>query len=162
MAAVTGRTSALRNAAGGLCLLTASMFLTGCGGGGDHPVAYTTGQVLCEGKPVPHVIVFFEPLAQSKSALAGKQGIGRADGDGKFVISTYGKDDGAVIGKHRVRVSAPNSESHPDFRCDCVLNPELDLVQVDVTQDGQNEFNIVLQKKTGKEPVPLGRDDDED
>jgi hypothetical protein len=161
MAAVTGHLSAMHMAFRRLCLLTASTLVLGCGGGGEFPVAYTSGQVLCEGKPVPHVIVFFEPLSQSKSALVGKQGIGHADGDGKFVISTYGNQDGAVIGKHRVRV-APPRDVPPDFRCDCVLNPELDIMQVDVKKGDENEFEVVLPKKTGNEPAAPGHDDEED
>ena len=56
---------------------------------------------------MPHVMVFFEPLQEGKSALVGKQGIAFAEEDGTFVISTYGTGDGAVVGKHRVRVGPP-------------------------------------------------------
>ncbi|MGE0760891.1 MAG: hypothetical protein AB7O38_28025 [Pirellulaceae bacterium] len=96
---------------------------------------------------MPHAMVFFEPLATGNSALAGKQGTAVADDSGKFVISTYGEQDGAVIGKHRVRVSAPNRDMHPDFACDCELNAEKDVMEVEVKKGEKNEFEVVLQKK---------------
>ena len=88
-------------------LVVGLVFTVGCGSGGDFPVAPVSGRVLCDGQPVPHAIVFFEPLQSGDSALAGKQGIARAKEDGTFVISTYGTEDGAVVGKHRVRVARP-------------------------------------------------------
>src|SRR5262245_58967756 len=91
--------------------------LAGCGSSGEFPTVPTTGRVLCEGKPVPHVMVFFEPLQNGKSALVGKQGIGHAEEDGTFVVSTYDEGDGAVTGRHRVRVGPPRGDLHPGFKC---------------------------------------------
>lgn len=127
----------------------------GCGTGGEFPTAATTGRVLCEGQPVPSVLVFFEPLQSGKSALVGKQGIGYADADGKFVVSTYGENDGAVIGRHRVRVGPPRGGEPPGFKCDCVLNSEVDVTEVEVKKGEKNDFELVLKKKTGREPKPL-------
>src|SRR5262245_43338509 len=143
----------------GLYLRRLSLFvpllatIAGCGGGADFPTAPTSGRVVCEGKPVPYVMVFFEPLQSGKSALVGKQGFAIAGEDGRYAISTYGKNDGAVIGHHRVRVVPPHSEDHPNYKCDCYLNPELDLMEVDIKK-GKNEFELVLKKKTGREPPP--------
>ncbi len=127
--------------------------LAGCGAEGDFPTVKTTGRVLCEGQPVPYVMVFFEPLQApgGKSALVGKQGIGNADGEGRFSISTYGEDDGAVAGRHRVRVGPPRGGPPPGFKCDCVLNSEVDVTEVEVKKGEKNEFELVLQKKTGRE-----------
>jgi hypothetical protein len=135
--------------------IVASLTVAGCGSGGDFPVAQTAGTVMCEGQPVPYVTVFFEPLATGESALVGKQGIGIADEQGKFIVSTYGDGDGAVVGKHRVRVMGPDRDSHPNFSCPCVLNSELDVMQVEVKSSDKNEFEVVLQKKTGKEQPSL-------
>jgi hypothetical protein len=133
----------------------AALVAAGCGSGGDFPVARTVGTVFCEGRPVPHVRVFFEPLVTGESALVGKQGIGIADEHGKFTVSTYGNGDGAVVGKHRVRVMGPDHDSFPSFSCSCVLNSELDVMQVEVKDDGTNEFEVVLHKKTGQERPSL-------
>src|SRR5262245_30784430 len=121
--------------------------LLGCRGG-DFPTAMTTGRVICEGKPVPYVMVFFEPLQTGKSAIVGKQGFAVAEEDGTFSISTYGTKDGAVVGRHRVRVGPPHSEDHPGFKCPCVLNSEVDVMEVEVKKGQKNEFELVLKKRT--------------
>jgi hypothetical protein len=127
--------------------------LAGCNSAGDFPTAKVSGRVLCEGKPAPHVMVFFEPLETGKSALVGKAGFAIAKEDGTFQLSTYGTNDGAVIGHHRVRVGPPHREDFPNYKCDCYLNAEVDLQEVDVVK-GKNEFELVLKKKTGREPAP--------
>jgi hypothetical protein len=130
-----------------------SLLIGGCNFGGEFPTAPTRGRVVCEGQPVPHVMVFFEPVETGKSALVGKSGFAIAKEDGTFVISTYGTGDGAVVGHHRVRVGLPHREDFPNFKCECYLNSEVDLTEVDVKK-GQNEFELVLKKKTGREPPP--------
>jgi len=135
--------------------LAALEALAGCSSG-DFPVAPTRGQVICEGQPVPRARVFFEPLETGKSAIVGKQGLATADQDGRFVLSTFGENDGAVIGKHRVRVDRPfDPEEKPAFKCPCVLNAEVDVTEVEVKKGVTNEFQVVLKKRTGQEPKPL-------
>jgi hypothetical protein len=138
-----------------LILALSTTLVVGCGPGGSFPVESTSGVVMCEGRPVPHVTVFFEPLGSEGSALVGKQGIGFADENGKFVVSTYGDHDGAVVGKHRVRVGGPRGDSHPDFTCPCTVNSETDVMEVEVKKDSKNEFQVVLTKKTGREKPSL-------
>jgi hypothetical protein len=131
-----------------------STLIVGCGTGENFPTAPTSGRVICEGKPVPHVMVFFEPLETGKSAIVGRSGFAIADQDGKFVLSSYGDKDGAVIGTHRVRVGPPRPEDAPNFKCDCYLNSEVDLIEQVEVKKGKNEFELVLKKKTGREPAP--------
>ncbi len=126
--------------------------LIGCGAEGDFPTVPTTGRVVCEGQPVPLVMVFFEPLQSGKAALVGKQGIANAEADGTFKVSTYGDNDGAVVGRHRVRVGPPRGGPPPGFKCDCVLNSEVDVMEVEVKRGEKNDFELVLKKKTGREP----------
>jgi hypothetical protein len=133
-------------------------FWLGCGSGGDFPTAPTSGQVICEGKPVPQVRVYFEPLETGKSAIVGRSGYAVADNDGKFVLSSYGDRDGAVIGKHRVRVGPPRPEDAPNFKCECYVNSEVDLIPELEVKRGKNEFELVLKKKTGREP-PVKKED---
>lgn len=127
--------------------------LAGCGGAGEFPTAKTTGRVLCEGQPVPLVTVFFEPLQTGKKALVGKQGVAFAEADGTFAISTYGDKDGAVVGRHRVRVGPPRGGPPPGFKCDCVLNSEVDVTEVEVKAGQKNNFELVLKKRTGQEKL---------
>lgn len=138
------------------CLLLAS--LMGCGAGGDFPTSPVSGRVICEGVPVEGAMVYFEPLREdsSSSAIVGRQGFSFTDAEGKFVLTTYNNNDGAVIGKHRVRVGGPG------VKCDCVLNEEVDLMQVEIKEGEKHEFELVLPKKTGRERPPLIDEDDAD
>jgi hypothetical protein len=141
------------------CIVLAGIALSGCDNSGEFPTAPVSGRVLCEGKPVPHVMVFFEPLESGKSSLVGRAGHAIANEDGIFVLSSYrpGEGDGAVIGKHRVRVGPPHPEDHPNYKCDCYLNDEVDLMEVEVKK-GKNKFDLVLKKRTGREPPPRKND----
>ncbi len=138
-----------------ISLIVIAALFVGCSQS-DFPTAPTTGRVICEGQPVPHVTLFFEPMETGKSGLVGKQGFAHAEADGTFSISTYGEKDGAVIGHHRVRVGLPRGDDHRNFKCACYINPEIDVMEVDVKK-GKNEFEIVLKKKTGRE-APLLKD----
>lgn len=69
----------------------------GCGSG-QMPVAPVQGKVLYRGKPLEFGSVIFQPQA-------GPAASGPIQPDGSFRLSTYGRDDGAVIGKHRVLVT---------------------------------------------------------
>src|SRR5262245_12103542 len=100
-------------------------------------------------------MVFFEPLQTGKSALVGKQGFAVADEKGTFAISTYGDKDGAVVGKHRIRVGPPHSEDHPGYKCACVLNPESNVMEVEIKRGQKNDFELVLKKRTSADPKPL-------
>ena len=130
----------------------------GCGGGGDFATAEATGVVMCNGVPVEGAMVYFEPIKQGDQALVGKQGFSWTDAQGRFAISTYdpGGEDGAVIGKHRVRVGKGESN------CDCQTNEEVDLMQVEVKAGEKNEFQLDLPKKTGRERPAPSDDEDED
>jgi hypothetical protein len=137
---------------GALAILTMLAASTGCGGGGDFATATAGGRLLCDGQPVPHVTVIFEPLPNGNAAITGKQAIGETDDKGEFQLSTYDPRDGAVVGKHRVRVAAPDRDSYPDFKCDCELDPEVDVMQVEVTASGPNRFELGLAKRVGNRP----------
>jgi hypothetical protein len=130
----------------------------GCGGSGieKFPVAKTTGRVMCEGKPVAQAHVFFEPLETGASANVGKGAFAVTDESGAFTLSTYGNGDGAVVGKHRVRVDGPNKS-----QCECVLNSERDVMQVEIKDGEKNEFEVVLPKKTARDKA-LGADEDDE
>ncbi|QDT53063.1 hypothetical protein Pan44_10780 [Caulifigura coniformis] len=106
-------------------------------------LAPTEGTVTCNGKPVPWVAVFFEPMQRGENANVGKQGIGHCDENGHFVISTYDTNDGAVVGRHQVKVGPPMGESRSGFECSCALNTELVATEIDVAE-GQNTFEIAL------------------
>jgi hypothetical protein len=77
-----------------------SAMLGGCGSGGRAPLAKTTGVVKFDGQPVEGVKVTFLP--KESTAMFSH---GTTDKEGKFTMSTYGLNDGAIVGKHNVIVS---------------------------------------------------------
>jgi hypothetical protein len=122
----------------------------GCSSG-QFPTAPVSGRVICEGKPVPHVRVYFEPLG---TGIVGPAGFAVVKEDGTFTLTSVNEGDGAVIGKHRVRVGPPHPEDFPKYKCDCYLNAEVDLLDEVEVKKGKNDFELVLKKKTGREPAP--------
>ena len=74
--------------------------LSGCGDGIDRPETVpVTGTVLYNGKPVEKAVVSFSCEGAPLSA------VGVSDAEGKFTLSTFGYNDGAIVGTHVVTVS---------------------------------------------------------
>ena len=78
-----------------LCLVALLFFAAGCNR--KPPTAPVTGVVKYKGKPLTHGSVTFQPDA----GPAGRSVIGP---DGTFELWTFEPGDGAIIGRHRVRV----------------------------------------------------------
>lgn len=133
----------------------------GCGNGMEtFPVAEVKGKVLCNGQPVPEVVVFFDPLkpkgAGGKDTThVGKLGMGISDKDGVFRISTYGDGDGAVVGPHRIRVGRPQKF---DSSCPCEIDKSFTLKEVEVKEGMSNDFEIALRPE-GLQTKPVVSDD---
>ena len=70
----------------------------GCGKA-KPATAPVTGRVLLDGKPVADAAVMFEPVD------GGVPARGSTSGDGGFTLSTFARDDGALVGRHRVSIS---------------------------------------------------------
>ncbi len=88
-----------------LALLVAGPILAGCGG--DRlTVAPVEGKVMYQGKPLEFGAVIFQPAA-------GPGASGTIQSDGSFCLSTYGNEDGAVLGTHKVAFSCFDSQ-RPD------------------------------------------------
>ena len=79
-----------------LCLLAVSL---GCSSGGEFPTAPVKGKVTYKGKEVPNGTVMFVPDK-------GPAATGEIGKDGTYTLATYGKDDGAVMGRHKVTITA--------------------------------------------------------
>lgn len=139
--------------------------MASCGSGiKEFPTSPTTGVVKCEGNPVGNVQVIFAPIGEGGDSIAGKSGYAVAESDGTFSLTTYSNEDGAVVGKHNVIVSSPKAEEHPDFECECQTDSRANVMQVEVTEDGENNFTIELPKKVkqrrgSKEEVDEDLDD---
>ncbi|MCA9005385.1 MAG: hypothetical protein KDA70_08920 [Planctomycetaceae bacterium] len=145
-------------------LLIIALFITlpGCGSSiKEYPTANVTGKVTCNGEPVKNARVYFSPIAKSGGTEAGKSGWGSTGEDGTFTISTYGTDDGAVVGSHNIMVDSPNPQHVPDFTCKCRTDGNKPVKQVEVTADGENNFEIAMTPKTKAEAARPSLDADD-
>jgi hypothetical protein len=78
--------------------LLLALAAAGCGKA-KPATAPVTGRVLLDGKPLAGAAIMLEPVS------GGVPARGSTGGDGSFTLSTFGRDDGALVGRHRVSVS---------------------------------------------------------
>jgi hypothetical protein len=79
----------------------------GCGPRpGSDPTAKVSGTVTYLGKPLEGVSVAFMPTR-------GRPASGVTDSSGKFVLSTFGTGDGAVLGTHKVVLAEMPDDAQP-------------------------------------------------
>jgi hypothetical protein len=84
----------------------------------DKETAPVRGIVLVDGKPLNFGRVQFSPIANGDSMKAGKAGFGYIGADGRFTLTTYKPEDGAVVGQHRATIVSrsrplPENEKKP-------------------------------------------------
>lgn len=128
----------------------------GCNNSNQFPLAKVSGVVLCEGQPVPFVHVEFSPIRPKgeKSAVVGARAVANTDKDGKFVLATYNraKNDGAVVGKHEVHVSAT---SETNASTPAALSVYEKVTEVEVAKGQTNEFTIELRKRNPRQQLVI-------
>jgi hypothetical protein len=79
--------------------LVSMMLLSGCSSGG-FPTAPVRGTITYQGKPLTTGTILFRPEGDLPSAT------GEIKPDGSYVLTTYTDDDGAVLGKHDILITA--------------------------------------------------------
>ena len=84
------------------------------------PVFPVHGQVFYEGRKCSGAVVIFHPVAAPSEKVPLPRA--RADAEGRFRLSTYGKDDGAPAGDYSVVIEWKTSDLHPEQGTD--LLPE--------------------------------------
>lgn len=129
--------------------LVALGVLAGCGSkGAEYTVAPASGKVVCQGQPVKGGHITFRPLQTvgGKSGITGRPASAEVKEDGTFVLSTYGKEDGAVVGKHEITylpavtgAQSYQEKPQPSPYAGMVPTPK----QVEI-KAGRNEFTIEL------------------
>jgi hypothetical protein len=93
-------------------------FLSGCTRPNDRPeTAPVKGRVMYRGEPVSGATVAF--IGENSPRF----GSGQTHEDGRFEISTFGQNDGTVVGSHVVTVTKP-PEDASDVSVDESLSPE--------------------------------------
>src|SRR5262245_22428311 len=83
------------------CLLLALVVL-GCGGKKFAPVS---GVVTLDGKPYGMAAISFQPIGDKDNPNPGRGSNAFTDENGRFVLKSDGTEDGAIVGKHLVRIS---------------------------------------------------------
>lgn len=102
-----------------MVVVTFVVACVGCGSGKPNrpPVAVVNGKVLLDGRPL-------ETGSIETSVDSGRGALGSIHG-GQFELSTYGTNDGALIGMHRVAVIArEKGEEGPEAKAGKLLVPE--------------------------------------
>lgn len=85
--------------------LAIAIGLAGCGDTSyQKTTAKVTGKVTAGGQPLTFGEIIFSPLATGTDS--GKAAIGSIGEDGTFTLSTYVAGDGAIVGKHKISLSA--------------------------------------------------------
>lgn len=129
--------------------LVVSLSVIGCTQqGAEYNVAPVKGKVVSNGEPVTSGSIRFQPVSVegTSGGQIGKPARGTVKEDGTFQLSTYGENDGAVVGKHRVMYlpvvqGAESYEDEPTPSPYAGLEPKQEQVEV---KPGQNEITIEL------------------
>ena len=134
-----------------IILGAAVLALAGCGSN-QLKTAVVRGTVTYKGKPVPNGTISFVPTS-------GPSATGEIQPDGSYVLTTYRKGDGAVLGPHTVVIVAMQdmSDRLPEARQP--LPPAIiplkytSLATSDLKADVENKENTInfdLQGEPGR------------
>jgi hypothetical protein len=86
-------------------LLAGALVASAAGCGGSGPAyAPVSGVVTLNGQPYGEAVVVFLPKATSDNPNPGRSSAGETDEKGRFVLKTDELKNGAVIGKHLIKV----------------------------------------------------------
>jgi hypothetical protein len=145
----------LRVQLGLLLALLVPMFV-GCGGGADQPdTVPVSGTITVEGKPLEGAQVSFLGEGASRAAM------GTTDAAGKYQLTTFEENDGAIVGKHTVSITKSRDTSgasaeNPDASYDELMGgggapkpkegefTSKSGLDATVTADGPNEIDFDL------------------
>lgn len=133
--------------------LVAALMLAGGCSGGKYAVEPVEGTVTFEGKPISWGTVLFVPKAPEDSeGFSGKAAAGPVDEQGRYRLTTYAVNDGAIVGSHSVRFiyQFENNEIGERYKAFFAglgmtapksLKPKIKSVEV---KDGKNVIDIEL------------------
>src|SRR5436190_24169142 len=88
-------------------LLVSLVLALGCGSQKYVPVA---GKVTLNGKPLANALVAFNRIPEAGSIESGPSAVGTTDQNGEFTLRVSLQQTGALVGKHRVAISAMSSQ----------------------------------------------------
>ena len=128
-----------------VCCLAVSLF-SGCGDGRPKRVP-VSGNVFIDGKPLTHGSIMLVPKD-------GRPSMANLDERGHFTLGCYGGEDGAVRGRHAVKVIAAQAIGEDTVRwfapkkyADCrtsglevEIDAPTDRLRIDLSWDGGAPF----------------------
>lgn len=124
-------------------LAVISSLAFGCGSPGTAPTVPVEGTLLHNGKPATAARVVFMPAS-------GRPAVGNTDEQGRFILSTFAPEDGAVAGAHKVTVSDLKRNWNQDPSVSRFPGPyerpDTTPLVVEVKPDGANEFTFDMTK----------------
>ncbi len=114
-------------------------FVLGCAPSEPTPVA-TKGVVKTKnGRPCDNALVVFHPLEQSR--MNDPKPVAKTNSDGRFVLTTFAENDGALPGEYAITVVWPGKEAKPS--------------KLSMTGEGVAEGADQLKGKFGNPSKPL-------
>lgn len=116
----------------------------GCSGGAKF--APVSGVVKVNGKPYGKALVSFQPMATDGNPNPGRGSSAYTDGGGRFTLMSDGTQDGAIVGKHIIRIRSVDkvveelvSEPSPD---DAPAPRMIDPIPPEWNEQSNKEFEV--------------------
>lgn len=143
-------------------LIGLTVGVSGCGGGGGRPETHpVAGVVTFNGEPVADAMVTFH----LEDGGAPRPAMGKTDSNGKFRLTTFDTNDGAMAGRHVVTVV--KEESTGDDGGEMEIGSDSYAAAMSAAAAGTNERKLLVPEKYAtKAESPLritvdagGRDD---
>jgi hypothetical protein len=136
--------------------------LVGCSSGGLAPVS---GFVTLDGVPYGEAVVSFQPIGTKENPNPGRGSSAYTDANGRFVLRHDSGADGAVVGKHLVRImtkgndvvgQSPEGGTPDDAPVRGKLDPippewnALSTKEFEVPKGGTDQANFDIKSRKGK------------
>jgi hypothetical protein len=140
-----------------VAIALAAFMTSGCGGqdrwqAGRPTVVESAGAITHGGKPLANAVITLLPVAGSHSAYA------RSDADGKFTLTTFDANDGAVAGDYKVTVTCIVVENEPNPKDPEHLPPlhhaEYSLIPEDYGSEDKTPLTLTI-PETGSDELAL-------
>jgi hypothetical protein len=96
--------------------LLGCLVVLGLGCGGGRKFVPVSGRVTLNGQPLANATVSFQPVAPEGALEAGPGSTGKTNEKGEFSLQVLTGQAGAVVGKHRVQISALDAQVESDKR----------------------------------------------
>lgn len=94
-------------------ILMMPVAFAGCGDAQPYTIVPVAGTVTLDGKPLADARVVFQPMKSTGEDTVGPGSVGNTNEDGRFVLETVDRHDGAVVATHMVRITTSKIYEEP-------------------------------------------------